>query len=194
MRRLRMRILMKSMWKAKRMWVTVASVTWSDELVSATVVNTGNINSENERIMKPQVVLDYNEGRQGADLSDKLSTYYTCLRRSIKWYRKVAFELVFGTALANSYLIYKEHYAANKITILQFRESLVRSLLLGMSFEKLKPVWNRNRLSKQNVSLLITSSKKKKVLLAMFEDAVLAATRQLGSTNQEKQAWQQQKK
>jgi hypothetical protein len=33
MRRLRMRILMKSMWKAKRMWVTVASVTWSDELV-----------------------------------------------------------------------------------------------------------------------------------------------------------------
>ncbi len=27
---------------------------------SATVVNTGNINSENERIMKPQVVLDYN--------------------------------------------------------------------------------------------------------------------------------------
>ncbi len=58
---------------------------------SATVVNTGNINSENERIMKPQVVLDYNKGRQGTDLSDQLSSYYTCLRRSIKWYRKVAF-------------------------------------------------------------------------------------------------------
>jgi hypothetical protein len=36
--------------------------------------------------------------------------------------------------------------------------------------------------------LLITSSKKKKVPLAMFEDAVLAATRKLGNTNQEKQA------
>ena len=83
--------------------------------------------------------MDYNEGRIGTDLSDQLSSYYTCLRRSIKWYRKVAFELVFGTALVNSYLIYKEHYAANKITILQFRESLVRSLLLGMPFEKLKP-------------------------------------------------------
>lgn len=106
---------------------------------SATVVNTGSINSKNELIMKPQVVLDYNEGRQGADLSDQLSAYYTCLRRSIKWYRKVAFELVFGTAIVNSYLIYKEHYAANKTTILQFRESLVRSLLLGMPFEKLKP-------------------------------------------------------
>jgi len=48
---------------------------------SATVVNTGKINKLNERIVKPQVVLDYNEGRQGTDLSDQLSTYHTCLRR-----------------------------------------------------------------------------------------------------------------
>jgi hypothetical protein len=106
---------------------------------SATVVNTGNTNSKNERIMKPPVVLDYNEGRLGCDLSDQLSSYYTCLRRSIKWYRKVAFELLSGTALANSYLIYKENYTASKVTILHFCESLVRSLLLGLSFEKLKP-------------------------------------------------------
>ena len=53
---------------------------------SAVVVNTGNINSKNESIMNPQVVLDYNEGRQGTDLSGQLSTYFTCLRRSIKWY------------------------------------------------------------------------------------------------------------
>ena len=106
---------------------------------SATVVDTGNTNSKNERIMKPQVVLDYNEGKLGSDLSDQLSSYYTCLRRSIKWYRKVTFELLFGTALVNSYLIYKENYAASKVTILQFRESLVRSLLLGTPTEKLKP-------------------------------------------------------
>ncbi len=92
-----------------------------------------------ERIMKPQAVLDYNKGRQGTDLSDQLSAYYTCLRRSIKWYQKVAFELIFGTAVVNSYLIYKENYTTNNITILQFRESLVRSLLLGMPFENLKP-------------------------------------------------------
>ena len=105
---------------------------------SATVVSTGKTNKVNERITKPQVILDYNEGRQGTDLSDQLSTYHTCLRRSIKWYRKVAFELIFGTVVANSYLIYKENYAASNIQILQFRESLVRSLLLGASIEKLK--------------------------------------------------------
>jgi hypothetical protein len=106
---------------------------------SASVVDSGKTNFQNKRIMKPQVVLDYNEGRQDTDLSDQLSAYHTCLRKSIKWYRKVAFELVFGTALVNSYLIYKENYTESKVTILQFRESLVRSLLLGMPMEKLKP-------------------------------------------------------
>ena len=67
----------------------------------ATVVNTGNTNSKNELIMKPQVVLDYNEERQGIDLSDQLSADYTRLRRSI----------------GNSYLIYKGNYAASKVTV-----------------------------------------------------------------------------
>ena len=49
--------------------------------------------------MKPKVVIDYNKGRHGTDLSDQLSAYYTCLRRSIKWYRKVVIELILGTAI-----------------------------------------------------------------------------------------------
>ncbi len=53
--------------------------------------------------------------------------------------KKVGFELIFGTAVVNSYLIYKKNYAASDMTILQFRESLVRSLLLRTPFGKLKP-------------------------------------------------------
>jgi len=106
---------------------------------SAAVVDTGKTNFPDEPIMKPKVVVDYNKGRQGTDLSDQLSAYYTCLRRSIKWYRKVAFELIFGTALVNSYLVYKDNYSTSSMVILKFRESLVRSLLLGTPFEDLKP-------------------------------------------------------
>jgi hypothetical protein len=123
------------MWKDKRDVLMI----FTKPSHSATLVNTGKISIQNERIMKPQVVLDYNKGRQGIDLSDQLSVYYTCLRRSIKWYRKVAFELIFGTAVVNSYLIYKQNHAAKDVTILQFRESFVRFLLLAMPFEKLKP-------------------------------------------------------
>lgn len=68
------------MWKDKKN-VLMISTRPSD---SATVVDTGNINSKNEHIMNPQVVLDYNEGRMGTDLSDQLLLYYMCLRRSIK--------------------------------------------------------------------------------------------------------------
>ena len=106
---------------------------------SATLVDTEKTNRFNERITKPQVVLDYNQGKQGVDLSDQLSTYYTCLRRSKKWYCKVAFEMIFGMSTVNAYLIVKENYDTSRMTMLQFRESLVRSLLLGMPFEKLKP-------------------------------------------------------
>lgn len=91
-----------------------------------------------ERIVKPQVVLDCNKRRQVTDLSDQLSAYYTCLRRSVKWYQKVAFELIFGTSIVNGYLIYQENYTTSNITILQFHESRVRSLLLGIPSENLK--------------------------------------------------------
>jgi hypothetical protein len=62
----------------------------------ATVGDAEQINIQNVRIMKPQLVLDYNKGRQDIDLSDQLSAYYTCLRQSIKWYYKMALELVLG--------------------------------------------------------------------------------------------------
>ncbi|CAF1656880.1 unnamed protein product, partial [Adineta ricciae] len=106
---------------------------------STAVTDTKTINKLNERSMKTQVILDYNEGKQGIDLSDQLSSYYTCLSRSIKWYQKVAFELIFGTSIVNAYLIYKEKYSTSNMTMLQFRESLMRSLLLGVPFENLKP-------------------------------------------------------
>ena len=105
---------------------------------SATLVETGITNKSNERIMKPQVIVDYNKGKQGIDLSDQLSSYYTCLRRSKKWYQKVAFEMIFGMSIVNAYLIYKENYDTRRTTMLQFRESLVRSLLLGVPYENLK--------------------------------------------------------
>ncbi len=106
---------------------------------SATLVDTQKTNKANECIMKSQVSIDYNKGKQGVDLSDQLSTYYTYIRRTKKWYQKVAFEMIFGMSVVNAYLIYKENYDTSRMTMLQFRESLVRSLLLGVPFENLKP-------------------------------------------------------
>jgi hypothetical protein len=80
------------------------------------------------------------------------------------------------------------------MTILKFRESLVRSLLLGMPFEKLKPIQRQKAIGQTKRKLADTSSKKKKDLLAMSEDTVLAATRKSVNNNQEKSVMQLQKK
>jgi hypothetical protein len=47
--------------------------------------------------------------------------------------------MIFGMSIVNSYLIYKENYDTSRMTMLQFLESLVRSLLFGVPFEHLKP-------------------------------------------------------
>jgi hypothetical protein len=101
-------------WKDKRDVLMISS----KPSHSATVVDTEKNNKSDERIIKPQVVLDYNKGKQGIDLSDRLSAYYTCLRRSKKWYQKVAFELIFGTAIVNAYLVYEGNYDTSHMTML----------------------------------------------------------------------------
>ena len=47
--------------------------------------------------------------------------------------------MIFGMSIVNAYLIYKGNYDTRRTTMLQFRESLVRSLLLGVPCENLKP-------------------------------------------------------
>ena len=64
------------MWEDKKA-VSINSTKLSH---STDVIDSGKTNFRNEPTMKPKVVVDYDKGRQGTDLSDQLSAYYTCLR------------------------------------------------------------------------------------------------------------------
>lgn len=71
-----------------------------------------------------------------------MTTYYTPLRRTFKWYKKLGFEYILGMSMTNSLLLYKDtkgigwrkstDQSATKPeefqTMLQFRESIIRSL------------------------------------------------------------------
>lgn len=76
---------------------------------------------------KPEVVCDYNKGKGSVDLSDQMGAYSNPLRKSLKWYRKVAFELLLTTCMVNAYLLYKEVRGLN-ITITDFKKSVVKHL------------------------------------------------------------------
>jgi hypothetical protein len=66
-------------------------------------VTTGKKNRQKEDIRKPEAIVCYNKCKQGIDLSDQLSTYYNCLRKTVRWYHKVAIELLLGTAVVNAF-------------------------------------------------------------------------------------------
>ncbi|XP_018573042.1 piggyBac transposable element-derived protein 4 [Anoplophora glabripennis] len=99
----------------------------SNPLHTDKLVETGKKNRNKDTVKKPQAVLDYNNAKKGVDLSDQMSSYFTVLRKSLKWYRKVAFELLFGTSVVNAWVVYKK--ATNsKISVLEFRKALATSL------------------------------------------------------------------
>ena len=60
-------------------------------------------------VMKPQCVFDYNDAKKGVDYSDQMSSYYSPLRETKKWYKKAAFELLLGTSVVNACILYSKY-------------------------------------------------------------------------------------
>lgn len=81
----------------------------------------------NEDIKKPTCVLTYNKNKKGVDYSDQMSSYYSPLKRGLKWFRKVGMEYLFGMALVNAWIIYNMKHD-QKISKKVFTEALIESL------------------------------------------------------------------
>ncbi|CAH1993130.1 unnamed protein product [Acanthoscelides obtectus] len=93
-------------------------------------IPTGRKNRQGEEVLKPRAIIDYNQDKKGVDISDQMSSYYTCLRKSVKWYKKVIFEIILGTCVVNAWVIHSSHnQAKNKLDMLRFREKLIDGLL-----------------------------------------------------------------
>ncbi|CAH1989196.1 unnamed protein product [Acanthoscelides obtectus] len=80
--------------------------------------------------IKPSAILDYNKGKQGVDISDQFASYYTCLRKSLTWYKKLAIEIICGTLVVNTLIIYNEQRPKKEqVSLLQMRQSLISEML-----------------------------------------------------------------
>lgn len=67
-----------------------------------------NATRKGEDLEKPSIIVDYNKSKAFIDLSDQLKSYATCLRKGVKWYRKLAMEMITGTALINAYILHQQ--------------------------------------------------------------------------------------
>ena len=76
---------------------------------------------------KPQIVLDYNLGKTGVDVSDQMASYYQTRRKSVKWYQTLFWHLV-DTAVVNAFLVWKILGGQDRVNAkqLQFRKDLIR--------------------------------------------------------------------
>ena len=61
----------------------------------------------------------------GVDLADQYTVYYSFIRKSKKWWKKVSFWLL-EVAMVNSYILFK--FTNSSYTHVQYRKSVVESL------------------------------------------------------------------
>jgi len=76
---------------------------------------------------KPLVVHEYNFSMNGVDKADQYTVYYSFIRRSKKWWRKLFFWLL-EVAVVNSYILYRICTPRPALTHLQYRRNLVEVL------------------------------------------------------------------
>ncbi|KAI4485552.1 hypothetical protein M0802_012742 [Mischocyttarus mexicanus] len=96
--------------------------------------------------MKSLTIIEYNIGKNGIDRSDQMVSYATNIRKSIKWYRKLAIYLLLGTTVVNAHIVY-QRATQKKIEIRKFREFLVAEWLSSKN-----TVPNTNRHERRNLS------------------------------------------
>lgn len=57
---------------------------------------------------KPKMIVEYNLGKSSVDLSDQMIAYNSPLRKTLKWYRKLAIELLLNICMVNSLILFKQ--------------------------------------------------------------------------------------
>ncbi|XP_046969102.1 piggyBac transposable element-derived protein 4-like [Vanessa cardui] len=87
-----------------------------------------NVTKRGRIISKPQIIIDYNKGKGAVDLSDQMTSYCTPLRKSIKWYKKIAIDLLLNTSVVNALILYKTVTNDKMIQIVDFRRKLLSGL------------------------------------------------------------------
>ena len=109
--------------KTKTKIVSLMSTKHTGDLVA-----TGKTHySSKLKIFKPDVIVEYNQTMGGVDNLSRNLDPYSCQRKTLKWYRKLA-ELFIDISIYNSYVIWKE-LTTSHATHLSFRQVLVRDII-----------------------------------------------------------------
>lgn len=108
-------------------WLEKKPVTMLSTIHSAQMVETGKVTREGQRVVKPSAIVDYCSLMGGVDLNDQLLTYYSFLRKSIKWSRKLLIHC-FNMIILNGHIMNKM-YGQEKLSHDDYRDNIVKYLI-----------------------------------------------------------------
>jgi hypothetical protein len=82
-----------------------------------------------KHVIKPSIVQSYNDFMGGVDTSDAMLYSYLDKRRTVKYWKKIAFN-IFSRMILNSYIIYKQNLSAgcNTMSRLDYTIKIVDAL------------------------------------------------------------------
>ncbi len=118
-----------------------------------------------KQILKPICVQNYNENMGAIDLVDMQSSFTECIRKTVKWYKKVFFHIV-DMASINSFYLYKTKNSKN-IQLKEFRLQLIKNIISKYGSQKSisigrPPTDSPLRLSARHFPSLVPSTSSKK--------------------------------
>ncbi|VVC42098.1 PiggyBac transposable element-derived protein [Cinara cedri] len=71
--------------------------------------------------------MDYNKRKALVDICDQRSSHHSTLRKSMKWYRKVAIEIILSISVLNAMCLYN-NVNKTKFVITEFKDILVKDM------------------------------------------------------------------
>lgn len=102
------------------------------------------VNRRGQEINKPAMVVEYNKGKAFVDLSDQMASYAPYVRRTVKWYMRLVFQLITSTAMVNALHLYNK-INNKKMGITEFKEEVVDALVHLESPRMSRPSTSRQR-------------------------------------------------
>ena len=108
-------------------WWEKKDVLMLSTIHEAVFVETGKVDRAGNKIEKPEAVYYYCSRMGGVDLSDQLLNYFTFIRKSTKWSRKLLIHL-FNLVILNAYIL-NRHNGSKKMSQDEYRDYMVKYLL-----------------------------------------------------------------
>jgi hypothetical protein len=96
-------IVKKKLKKGEHTWMRSESVVvckWKDKRDVLTISNMHQVqivdvaNRNGKISKKPNILRDYNNGMSGIDRSDQMVSYYSSLRKTLRWYKKISLHII----------------------------------------------------------------------------------------------------